>query len=111
MSTLKVNNVTNLTGLVTGLGYDQTWQDVKTSRASGGTYTNSTGKPIVIAVAASGTNYIVISFIINGVSVFYHNTGGGAYSQNGGAQIIVPNGATYGVTITAGILSSWFELR
>ena len=93
------------------LGVGQTWQNVIGSRTAGLTYTNNTGKPIVMAISASATNYIVINFIINGVTIFTHNSGGGGYSQIGGAQIIVPNGATYGITISAGGLNSWFELR
>lgn len=34
------------------IGVGQTWQDVTVSRVAGTTYTNSTGKPIMIAIQA-----------------------------------------------------------
>jgi len=37
-----------------GLGHGQTWTDVSGSRSSGVTYTNSTGKPIVVLVDVIG---------------------------------------------------------
>ena len=93
----------------TGLGIGQTWQLVTGSRVSGTTYTNSTGKPIMVVVtlAASGGG-VSLSFVISGVTipVFGFSASGGAGFAGG--TVIVPDGATYSCT---GTINSWAELR
>jgi hypothetical protein len=86
------------------IGYGQTWQDVTASRSLSTTYTNSTGKPIMVAfITSSGTSAVIT---IAGVSI----TQGGAYSSAYGTMfVIVPNGATY--SIAAGNKQQWSELR
>lgn len=105
---LKLKNTTDK-----GIGYGQSWADVTASRALATTYTNSSGKPIEISVwgttgaASGGLNLYVNSVLIS--KNFYNGAGGN------GPQIgaIIPNGATYSVTInsTAVTLNGWFELR
>lgn len=92
------------------IGVSQTWQSV--TRAIGTTYTNSTGKPIMVAITASCSNgFTVQGLTINGVSVY-----AGSVNVVGAAcgfTLIVPNGATY-VTLTNGgtlTLVTWHELR
>jgi hypothetical protein len=93
------------------LGVGQTWTDVTSSRASGTTYTNSTGKPIMIAVGLDANN---------GNGSFYPTINGSAiysiYFQgfSGGARqylytTIVAAGQTYSATYTN--LDYWWELR
>lgn len=90
------------------VGYGQTWQDVTGSRAPNTTYTNSTGKPILVwvgfTVVAGGT----ISYLINGVTIAY------SASIDVGdilpVSFIVPNGATYRCNTTS-TLNRWSELR
>ena len=92
------------TSVIFGIG--QTWQDVTISRASGVTYTNSTGKPIVIAITTVATGGSDI--LINGVlicSASSSNTSSGIYNS-----AIVPNGATYKCNFNS-TLSNWQELR
>ncbi len=87
-----------------GLGVGQTWQNVTTSRSSGVTYTNNTGKPILVRISAncpwSGT-----SFYINGVVMA---GAGGDYNNNAGMTMVVPNGDTYKYV---GCNIAWTELR
>lgn len=84
------------------LGQGQTWQDVSASRASGVTYTNSTGKPIMVAISQSLSGGTIT---IGGVSRMYAS---GASVQP--FVFIVPNGVTYMASIT--IYSTyWHELR
>lgn len=100
------------TVLGVGLGVGQTWQGVGGSRVAGTTYTNTTGKPIVVSVYQSGggTN-ANLSLTVGGVLV--------AYAGNGSSQqtyqtvtAIVPNGATYVVSVSGGqSISGWVELR
>ena len=99
-----------LTSDVIGVG--QTWQGLTGSRAIGTTYTNSTGKPIMVAYTAScSSGNSVQGLTINGVNVF--STG---LSSNGlpiGVSLIVPNGATYVTATNNGTLTliTWAELR
>jgi hypothetical protein len=97
------------TNSTNAIGYNQTWQNVLSSRSNGGTYTNSTGKPIMVAVAASPTsNNQYISATVGGVSLGSITLTGG-YSS-GAFQFIVPTGTTY-VVSTNGSLNTWAELR
>lgn len=83
------------------------------SRAYGTTYTNSTGRPIVVYVTSVNTfSESGLSGFINGIDVV--NT---AIPPGLGTSIsitlIVPNGATYVVAVTSGTstLSNWCEIR
>ena len=79
-------------------GVGQTWQNLTSSRASGVTYTNSTGKPILVLVnTAYGTS------IVDGVTLRYAGV-----DSEGDWSFIVPSGSTYSVT---GNIRSWAELR
>ena len=94
------------------LGYGQTWQDVTSSRQLDTTYTNDTGKPIMISVIGvnNGRGHFILK--INGIdtAACSFNDGNG---YRGGLAIIIPNGSTYllkkmgsGVSVHA-----WSELR
>ena len=83
------------------LGVNQSWQDVKASRATNTTYTNSTFKPIIISVLASGD----VVFLINGAKRSRSAPGGTTIQ----CVILVPAGATYSINATA-IVIEWYEL-
>jgi hypothetical protein len=112
-NTITVPNATGtvaLTSEVIGIG--QTWQNVAGSRIAGTTYTNSTGKPITIAISYTcNANNTVQGLSINGVSVFA--AGMPVVSNGSGFSLIVPNGATYATVTNAGTITivSWYELR
>jgi hypothetical protein len=92
------------------IGLSQTWQSP--ARAIGTTYTNSTGKPIMVAICVTCTNGATAQgLIINGATIY---AGAVNVATNGtGFALIVPNGATYVTTTNAGTLSivGWAELR
>ena len=93
------------------LGQGQTWQDLTGSRTFGVTYTNSTGRPIVVSIgfkAASSDDHVY--FRVNGVVVFYGSNGGSGETL-GAVGNIVPAGATYILNRTLGSIESWAELR
>lgn len=104
-------------GLDLGVGQGQSWQNVTASRALGTTYTNTTGKPILVNVfikyggggGGNGGNLYV-----NGIKVATcYETG---YTIGFTLSAIVPNGATYMADgILSGyvnsILDTWVELR
>lgn len=99
-----------------GIGFNQTWQNVTSSRSANVTYTNTTNKPIFLSVSvfraspntSSSIELTIDSNIIskNGISL-----GGGV-----GADIyptveaIVPVNSTYRIT-ALGSINYWFELR
>jgi hypothetical protein len=92
------------------LGSGQTWSNLTASRASGTTYTNSTGKPIMVTVCTDmGTNQR-IEANVGGVKIV--DMGGSTiYGDMGLNVFIVPNSTTYVVTATYGTIQIWAELR
>ena len=86
------------------LGYGQTWQSV--TRNNGTTYYNSTGRPIVFVVTATGVaypnNFPVITVTQNGVSIAAGSGSAVAASNNSTATAIIPPGASYSWTISGG---------
>lgn len=95
------------------LGVGQTWQDVTASRATGTTYTNSTGKPISISLWVTGTvgGYYTLAININSIRTYYNNDYANASGYIIGATIIIPYGATYSVSGDNTALTKWWELR
>ena len=87
---------------VSSLGVGQTWQNLTASRAVQTIYTNTTGKPIQVAINYSGNEAY---FDIGGVEIYMPN-----YNSIGFAFFIIPNGTTYRIRdqVTA---ISWSELR
>lgn len=107
-------SVANLAASVAALplfGVSQTWQNVISSRVAGVTYTNTTGKPIMVSISNASNPYQVFNLFVNGVQVAYSNSGGGSYSQAGLITAVVPHGAAYYAAVPVGNISNWFELR
>ena len=82
------------------IGVGQTWQNVTASRVLGTTYTNSTGKPIMVVIYGGGAS----TFNINGTMMFTTPSGSVYLS------VIVPNESTYMLS-TGGSFTRWVELR
>ena len=80
----------------------QTWQDVTSKRAVGTTYTNSTGKPIVVIISTN--TGLTTTYSINGLSFITGIPSGGSPA----VTIIVPNNNTYSTSQT---FLKWLELR
>jgi len=92
-----------------GLGVGQTWQNLTASRSLATTYTNSTGKPIMVSVTWEQSNQGEMTLTVGGIAVDrgrQNQVGGGA-----AVQAIVPTGATYSVTSSANTIVNWLELR
>ena len=90
------------------IGIGQTWQDVSSSRVSGTTYTNSTGKPIMVVCGGNQIDSLSeLTVIVGGITLPYVGGGAGGDSRRSVAlSFIVPNGATYTMTYRAGITGS-----
>jgi hypothetical protein len=95
-----------------GVGIDQTWQSVIGSRAFGTTYTNSTGKPIMVNIAATVINTTTITANVSGVTVAVEAGTGATSNSPATVSFIVPNGATYSISNSgSSTISVWAELR
>ena len=90
------------------LGAGQTWQNVSASRAINTTYTNSTGKPIFIAIGKTNQSSDM-RLDVNGIQVGYAS-GSNEDSQSKTLYAIVPAGATYSTVGSSGFVF-WSELR
>lgn len=94
------------------LGNGQSWTDVTASRVAGTTYTNSTGKPIEVSItgqANPGTQSTTLYVSGLAVSAFADGTSGVKNTMT--VSAVVPNAATYSVTLSGGVILSWMELR
>lgn len=96
---------------LSSLGYSQTWQTVTGSRTLGTNFTNTTGKPIYIAVAATSTASAGVALTVNGIVLV--GAGQGTASLSLAVSAIIPPGAVYQVAIAGGTptLTNWSELR
>lgn len=91
----------------TAFASNQTWQAV--TRSVGVTYTNSTGKPIVVSIGRYGGDGSVTTIYVNG-----NVAGSATVDRYGGSEqmvTVVPNGSTYQVNNNYGTHSGWWELR
>jgi hypothetical protein len=97
-------NATNILG-----SSSQAYGDYIGSRAINVTYTNSTGKPIWVAVAWTATGNGDYSATVNGNLAYF--TRQDLYPR-ANVDFVVPIGATYSVSSTAGQSPAyWYELR
>ena len=93
-----------IAALAPAIGVGQTWQAfVSPNRVSGTTYTNSMGKPIHVTVGVNATSGY--SIVVGGVTISGFTNG--IFTN---VAFIVPDGFTYVVTASAGIVT-WAELR
>lgn len=100
----RVVTADNLGATVLGIG--QSWSSQ--ARSVNTTYTNTTGRPIMIAVSlSSGTNDNANVFI-NGVQ---HARIGVVAGVIGSGSYVIPNLATYRVDASIAVVNVWSELR
>lgn len=91
------------------LGVGQTWQSV--TRTAGTNYTNSTGKPIQVAISCTGTQSQTATLVIGGVNVMRTGIGASNVAWIGNISGIVPTGATYSLAVSGAAVTFWSELR
>jgi Flp pilus assembly protein TadG len=98
-----------LATLTKPLGVGQTWQNVTASRTAGVTYTNTTGRPIMVSLRSG---YYGVEFTVDGVSRG-GSSSNGAGSNYAGVTFVVPNNSTYSAirASQAGNIDLWHELR
>jgi len=94
------------------IGVGQTWQDVTGSRVQGTTYTNSTGKPIVVSVGTnSSSNSINYTYLYVDSKLVAADTNQGGNSWRTSVEAVVPNGSTYMASFSGNSYAAWHELR
>lgn len=94
----------------TDLGVGQTWVNLTASRVSGTTYTNTTGKPIMVKVSSGYTSSSNTLYLyINGVEVQQIRQDADG-TVNAWADLIVPHNSSYRINSSNGF-SNWSELR
>ena len=120
VSSATVKGYATINGRVSeSIGVNQTWQNVTASRALNVTYTNSTGKPIVInaTISGNGAGTTTAKGLVNGIEI---TRSWASYTTSGfatGAMVtfIVPAGGTYLVDLVPSgptqTLYSWSELK
>lgn len=94
--------------VASSFGVGQTWQDLTSSRVSGVTYTNSTGKPIAVSITLTDQGFSNYLVYVNGVlviNIWDYGSSGANHSF-----FIVPTGASYAIS-TGNIIELWSELR
>ena len=97
-----------------GIGVGQTWQNMTGvgGRASGVTMYNTTGNPIVVCVLSSASQQNIIgSVVVNGITIKTYQYAFTTAANQQAVDFIVPANSSYMVTITAGGISTWLELR
>lgn len=97
------------TTITSSFGIGQTWQDVKSLRASGVVYTNTTGKPITVSFSGNKTSGSSSAVVVVGGVTILDQLQDGDGACNNGLSFNVPNNTTYSITYS-GILV-WSELR
>jgi hypothetical protein len=106
-------NAATATTASNAIGVGQSWTDVTASRALSTTYTNSTGRSIMVFLtirggASNGLFNVTVS--INGT--VYGRIAGWGLNVYSGSSIIIPSGATYAFAPTGTMsLNQWAELR
>jgi len=102
---LKHGDIT-LNGSFKEFDLGQTWQNVIASRSSGVTYTNNTGKPIMVCVTTGNNGAFDIRVDDVRIDSAY------VVTYRPSCSFIVPNGSTYNVLEEiSGTLDTWAELR
>ena len=107
-SGLDADTVDGVQGALLGIGgAGYTWVNETANRASGVTYTNTTGKPIqVVLNNGSGSNATGSDFYVNGTPVSHRWDAGAP-----GHSIIVPANNTYVFVLGSGSIELWAELK
>ena len=92
-----------------GVGVNQTWQDVRSSRVLETSYQNTTGLPIQVSLYGSRGGTVQVSE--NGSTWIAIGTLGQVASFTGSFQFVVPPSHYYRITGGSGDDTIWNELR
>ena len=99
---------------VTGLGFNQTWQNLTSSRSFNTIYQNTTGIPIAVNVTGGPAGSSTMIFQVSSNSDMSSSVQlGGQFDNNGQTSIsaIIPDDQYYRVAVGSAALNAWAELR
>jgi len=99
---------------VTGLGFNQTWQNLTASRSFNTIYQNTTGIPIAVNVTGVPAVDSTMIFQVSSNSDMSSSVQlGGQFDNNGQTSIsaIIPDDQYYRVSVFSAPLTAWAELR
>jgi hypothetical protein len=105
--------VANLATAAKPVGAGQTWQNMTSSRAINVTYTNDTGRPIMVNIRGAFTVNQYVEILIGG-SVIVAHAGWNSFASGqvlGTVSAIIPDGNTYQATSPGMNSMFWAELR
>lgn len=97
--------------IVKGVGDGQAWQNLTASRVAGTTYTNSTGRPIVVSCYADPAAANILNIMVSGLVIAQNTVNNATSGANSTVSAVVPPGATYSVTRSLSTIGLWAELR
>lgn len=104
--------VANLATAAKPIGAGQTWQNVIGSRSGNTTYTNDTGRPIVVSITGGFTVNQSAQLLVDSIVVSYAGWNSFASGQVlGNVSAIVPAGSTYYLSTPGMNSTTWAELR
>ena len=91
-------------------GVGQTYSDVRASRVSGTTYTNSSTRPIMLSIVVRDGGGSATLYVNSSIAIRLDDLFGGSY---GHVQIVavVPSGQTYKLDAENNPVTFWSELR
>jgi hypothetical protein len=98
---------------ITPMGVGQTWQSLTASRAIGTTYTNSTGRTIMVIVSGTGGGANGLWGVTLNSAISYYTPSTYSASVWTACEFIVPAGNTYALSQQGSnaTLQNWSELR
>ena len=105
--------VANLATAAKPIGEGQTWQNMTASRSYNVTYTNDTGRPIMVNIMVAVTVNQYVEILIGG-SVVVSKVQWDSFASGrvwGTASAIIPAGNTYQAVSTGTNSMTWAELR
>ena len=90
-----------------GIGVDQTWQDMKASRAINTDYINDTTRPIMVNITGGSANVDFYVFV-DSVRIAWSIRESGSSNT---MSFIVPVGSVYKLEVSSATIGVWSELR
>ena len=94
-------------------GVGQTWQNMTASRVVGTTYTNTSGRPIMVSVQGTpqGSTSFQLALRVNDSVVFSDSGWDNNERLPTGVVVMIMNGDSYSVSVNKISMTSWWELR
>ena len=101
------------TTITSSFGVGQTWQNMTASRVVGTTYTNTSGRPIMVSVQGTpqGSTSFQLALRVNDSVVFSDSGWDNNERLPTGVVVMIMNGDSYSVSVNKISMTSWWELR